>query len=204
MNTTRHGLTLIELLVGITISGLTMTAGYGALAAMMDNRDRLSDQSEAVVSPATRRRALADWLAGARIIANRSYGQFKGLDGIYENWPDDALTLATIADTPLDAGGLSLMRLYVEREDSTGNSGLMVEFRSVDGQRQIQVNIEPAVRGLDLRYRSEVLADDDWWPSWISGTVLPAGLQITLSAAPEDPLPPLLALPLTVALVGGR
>jgi prepilin-type N-terminal cleavage/methylation domain-containing protein len=199
----RAGLTLIELIVALTITGLAMAAGYGALGSAVDQRRRLLEASAAVASAAAERGMLITWLAGTHLTVEEGGPAFRGLDGVSGESADDELTVLTNAPTPLGTGE-TLLRLYVARDARTPEHGLTAALVDWRGGPTTRVEIDSRVTGLEIRYRSSLLSGAAWLPSWISTTVLPAGVEVTLSGAGPDTLPALLRLPLVVPLAGGR
>jgi len=195
-------MTLLELVVGLTVTGLVLTAGFGALGVLGDRRQAVERAATAEARVAAERQALVDWLASAQLVADEGGLEFRGLDGVRDGMPDDQITLLTTALTPLGQGDF-LIRLYVDRDSATPEHGLTAAFAEWRGTAMARVEIDPHVAGLDLRYRSAPLGRQDRFPSWVSSTLLPAGVEIRLSPAPGDSLPPLLRLPILVPLRSG-
>ncbi len=199
----RSGMTLIEALIALIVTGIVLTLGYRAFASVIDHRRRADDATESVVRAAAIRESLRSWLAGARLVAQEGGPAFRGIDGTYGDMPDDAVTFLTGTRTPL--GDVpAIMSLTIDRDDDTPESGLVAEFVEWRGTATARVQIEPLVVGLEIRYLSGVRGDPRWLPSWISSSVLPAGIELRLIAKPGDSLPPLLERPLLVPLVGTR
>jgi hypothetical protein len=196
-------MTLLELIVGLTITGTVVTAGYGALASIVDHSAAAEERIDAASRAAAQRRALLDWLEGARLTVDQDGPQFRGLDGSAGAMPDDELSFLTTAPTPL-AAAESVVRIYVDRDTLTIERGLTAELWTWHSLRRTRVELDPRVAGLDIRYATRMLGRSEWLPSWISSTVLPAGVEVVLSAAKGDSLPPLLRLPILAAIGGGR
>lgn len=196
-------MTLLELVVGLTIAGFTMAAGYGALASIVDHREHAEAGMDAVARGAAHRRLLVEWLEGARLKVNQEGPPFRGMDGVHGDAPDDALTFLTTAATPLGASE-TVVRLYIDRDSITPERGLTAEVAIWQGVERQRVEIEPHAGGLDLRYSTRMLGSTEWLPSWVSSTVLPDGLELVLTPQQDDTLPPLLRLPITVPLRGSR
>jgi prepilin-type N-terminal cleavage/methylation domain-containing protein len=210
-----RGMTLLEVVVALTITGLAVTAGYAALASVMDQRDRADHALDGALRVANERRTLRTWLAGARLSIEAGSPDFNGLDGTYDGrtlratlsngrtvgpQADDALRFLTSAATPLAPDG-TMIRLYVDRDTLTPVRGLAAELRDWRTNRGQVVELDSTVSGLDLRYYSIPLGDRGWLPSWVSRTLLPSGIELTLTG---DSLPPLLALPMLVAVGATR
>jgi len=197
------GMTLLELVVGMTIIGMALSVGYAALSTIVDHRGRVEEITDRLGRAAAQRRSLIAWLSGARLTIDPGGPSFRGLDGYFEDHPDDELTFLTSADTPLGASE-TVVRLFVDRDEETLEQGLTAEFSERTGTRSQVIEIEPTVIGLDVAYFSRVMAGREWLPSWVSNTLLPRGLEVQLTADVADTLPPLLALPIRVAMGGAQ
>ena len=112
------GMTLLEVVVGLMITGVAMTAGYGALASVLDQRDRAEEVLTQTLEAANIRRELRQWLAGARLTIEEDGPGMRGLDGVADRRTDgpadgriggradgrvsdDMLTILTTAPTPV-------------------------------------------------------------------------------------------------------
>ena len=141
-------------------------------------------------------------MSGATLLADEGGPQFRGLDGVRQDAPDDQLTFLTTSPTPLGTGNV-IVRLYVDRDDATPERGLTAAFAEWRGTATTRIELDPRVQGLDIRYLSSFQFRSGWLPSWISSTLLPSGVELLLVAAPGDTLPPLLRLPMVVPLRRG-
>jgi type II secretory pathway pseudopilin PulG len=201
--TAELGMTLLELIVGLTVTGLALTAGFGALGMLGERRERLEAAMNMVARAATVRADIAAWLGDARLVAEEGGPNFRGLDGVHGRTPDDDVTFLTTAPTPLGTGE-TIVRLYVDRDTATAERGLTAVFAEWRGAALTRVVLDSSIVGLDVRYLSGVLGRRAWLPSWISSTLLPAGVEVRLLAAPADSLPPLLPLPILVPFRNGQ
>ena len=194
-------MTLLELVVGLTITGITVSAGYGAFSSMVDHHARAEAQMDEVARSAAGRRTLIGWLEGARLQVDQNGPLFRGLDGVYRGIPDDELSfLTTSLGSP--RAGEPVVRLHIDRDSLTPERGLTAEVSGSNGMERIE--IEPRAAGLDLRYSTSALGQTEWLPSWISSSVLPLGVEVTVLPEPGDSLPPLLRLPIVVPIGAGR
>lgn len=198
----RSGMTLLELIVALAITGLAVSAGYGAFATLADRKDAAGVAAERALRDASARASLSTWLAAARLTIREDEVEFRAIDGLTrEKLADDDLTFFTTATTPIAVGG-SIVRLFVDRSDSTVERGLIAELREWNGMRSTLVELVPAASGLDTRLLTGVFGSRQWVDSWVSTSVLPAGARLTITGA--DSLPAIWRLPLTVSLEGGR
>ncbi len=199
----RDGMTIMELLVGLMVTGLALSAGYAAFASIVDHRERAAGKSDVVARSSAIRATLESWLSGARVSGESGGPQFHGLDGVHEGTPDDELWFVTTAPTPLGTRE-TIVRLYIDRDEQTAEKGLSAAFLELRGPTSRRIEIDPRVAGLQARYLSSVLGEPRWLPSWISTTLLPDALELTLTAGPEDSLPRLLNRPLLITLGNAR
>jgi prepilin-type N-terminal cleavage/methylation domain-containing protein len=199
----RRGMTLLELMVGLTVTGLVLSAGYAAFSSVTDHRARAEAATGAISHAAAARRTLSRWLEGARLTVDDGGPPFQGLDGVHDGLPDDELTFLTT--TGGHPGVMeTVLRLYVDRDSATPERGLSAELSELRATTLRRVEVEPAAISLDFRYFTRMLGHGEWLASWISSTVLPVGVELRLGAAKGDSLPALLRLPVAVPLGSRR
>lgn len=199
----RAGLTLMELVVALTVAGAAVTAGYAALAGLVDRGEALERVSAELRDGATTRAVLIDWLGGARLDPVRGGASFRGLDGNRDGVADDALTFLTGAATPLGVSR-TLVTLRIARDSAGQSLRLVADLQDWDGTERRTVDLASGVAGLDMRFRSGLVTEAAWSPSWISTSVLPAGVELRLEVAAADALPRLLRLPILVPIEASR
>ena len=199
----RAGMTLIELLVALTITGLVLAAGYAAFSTIADRREAIAAITEEAVRAASVRATLSDWLAGARMDIQSSQETFRGLDGVSDDLPDDQLTFLTAAGTPLGERE-TIVRLLIDRDEATPERGLVAELSDRRRRALRRLELLPAASSLDLQYLFGMQGARRWLPSWISSSVMPVGIQATIGAVSTDSLPPLFRLPIVVAFANAR
>ena len=199
----RRGFTLLELIVALTITGVAVSAGYAVLAMLADRRDRITGETESLARAAAVRGSLLEWLGSARVDPMRLTASFQGVDRERDGVPDDELTFLTAAATPLGAAR-TLVRIAVARDSSDRPTGLLAEFRDWDGTRVQRLLLDSTVAAMDLRFNTRLIAGDQAPSSWSSGSLLPASVEVRLTARDGRALPPLLTLPLFAAIEGGR
>jgi prepilin-type N-terminal cleavage/methylation domain-containing protein len=198
----RAGLTLIELLVALVITGMALSGGYGALSWMTETRRRVEETTSATWHAAAVRRTIDAWLAGATLAVTPDVAEFRGIDGARRGADDDAITFRTNASTPLGTAE-TVVTLQIDRDDATPERGLVALLSQPHGPAQARIELEPRAAALDARYLSGVSGSARWTTSWISSSVLPRGIELTLRAERGDSLPALLALPFVVSFASG-
>ena len=199
----RSGMTVIELLIGLTVVGLAVGAGYIAISTLIEHRGRARDAVASTARVTAMRRAVIAWLEGAYMAPEEQAPPFQVVDHVHHQQADDEVAFLTSARTPL-GGGDVIVRLFVDREERTPERGLTAEFVERYGARTARVELDSSVVGLDVRCLSEVLGKREWMRTWLSAAMLPQGVELRFAANAPDRLAPLLRIPVTVALLGGR
>lgn len=202
----RRGMTLIELIVALAITGLALGSGYSAYATLADRHMAESERADAIVRTAAIRGAMVSWLSGARLTIEEDDIAFRAISGVRRtpngDAPDADLTFLTSSPTPVSANG-TIVHLWVSN-DTSSERGLIAELAEWRGHHHLVLPLDSSIGGLEVAIRSSARGTDPWVPSWVSSTVLPAGLRLTLTPLPGDSLAPLLRLPITVSLENGR
>lgn len=197
-----RGFTLLELTVALAVTGLAVAGGYAAFTSLLDTRGRADDAMRAAARASAIRSTLVSWLEGARVTADRSAPQFRGLGGEHMGSADASLTLLTTGRTPLDVAQ-AVVSLSVDRDPATPEEGLVAAIGEWRGPRSTRLTVAPEVRGLEARYLTRVNGEPQWLESWISSTLLPDAIELRLLDEPDAPLPDLLQLPILVVFRGG-
>ena len=199
-------MTLLELIVALTISGLALGAGYSVYGTLVDRRQIAVHRADETARAAALRETLISWLANSRLTVEQDdivFASTRTISGKLNADPADSrLTFFTSARTPIGNAG-TVVKLYVEK-DSAREHGLVAEMSDREGRRHLRILLDSSVVGLDATVLADVFASKGWLSTWISSTVLPAAVRVVLSAATNDSLPPLLRLPITVSLENGR
>lgn len=198
----RAGMTLLELMIGLVIMAAALSAGYGAFTGVADQRARAAEAMQAAAGAAQVRRTVVEWLQSARLTTREGGPAFIGLDRTRAGRPDDELSFLTSASWPGD-GGDQVIRLSIDRAAETPERGLVAQVSEWPGLGSERIELVPGATGLDIVYLAE-LRDRQWLPSWISSSGLPLGVRIVLEGSGPDVLPPLLQLPILVAVGESR
>lgn len=198
----REGMTLLELVVALLITGIAVAGGYAAFGALVDQRGHSERATDDVMAATAMRTELREWLAGAHLTSGGTEPTFRGLDGIRDRRPDDALEFETIAPTPL-AIGVTRVRLAIDRDADTPEQGLVATFTDPVSGRVTRTELVGGAESFQVRYLGRIAGGRSWLESWISGSLLPVGVEIRVGGAPERPLGDLWALPITLPVGGG-
>lgn len=198
-----RGFTLLEVLVGLTVAALALTAGFATLGFLSDSDEPVDVASALALRGATTRNLLTEWLGEARYQVGRRGETFQGLDGEVYGTAADELIFPTTANTPLGVG-TSVVHLYIDGDPDTPEHGLVAALRARPTDEPRVVVLVPEAAALELRYLVPVEGTTgEWVDGWISNR-LPGAIKMTLTSGGTDTLPPLLQYPLLVALEATR
>jgi prepilin-type N-terminal cleavage/methylation domain-containing protein len=195
----RAGFTLVEVVVGVSVGGVVLTAGFAALAAIRDHSVGAREATTIALEGATARATLTEWLATAQLQSTELAVRFEGLDATESDLEWDELSFPMQAQSPLRTP-VTLVRLFIDTDPETPERGLVAHLVGLRGEEPRPVELIPNVVGLRARYLPASDGPVEWAESWLDQPQLPRAVELTLVDSPEDPLPPLLRLPIRVAM----
>src|SRR5919108_1310144 len=108
---------------------------------MVDHRASARTQAYAITRAAAARRMLVGWLTGTRLLADEAGPSFRGLDGVYDDAPDDELTFLTTV-TGRAGPSETVVRLFIDRDTVTPEQGLTAELSVWRGSGVERAEIE--------------------------------------------------------------
>jgi len=192
-----RGFTLMEVLIGLTVAALALTAGFATLGFISDSDEPVDVASALALRGATTRNLLTEWLGGARFSAGRMGETFQGFDAEVFGAQTDELIFPTSASTPLGVG-TTTVRLYVDLDEGTPERGLVAALTELVTDEPRVVELIPEVGALEIRYLLPIEGTTgEWVDGWISNR-LPQAILLVLGPSRYDTLPPLLRYPLLV------
>jgi hypothetical protein len=189
----RAGLTLIELTVGIVVTGLVIMAGYAAFSSVIDGRADGARAAAQTSQIAGVRRTLLRWLDGATAQIPQDLSDPQTLRQVQ---------VITRAETPMHSAQTTV-RLFID-DGSTGmGRGLSAIMRPDAGNDSLYVALDPWARAMQVQY----LVNGDGLLQWVTidgvGQMTP--LAVRLQVASDDPTMALaFAQPIEAPLLAAR
>ncbi len=194
-----RGFTLMEVLVGLMVAALALTAGFATLGFITDSNEPVDRASAMALRGATTRNLLTEWLGEARFQVGRRGMSFQGLDDELYGTETDEIIFPTTARTPLGVG-TTVVRLFIDLDNDTPEQGLVAELTELPADEPRRVELIPEAGSLQLRYLLPIAGTTgEWVDGWISNR-LPHAIELVLGPSRYDTLPPLLLYPLLVPL----
>ena len=201
----RRGLSAVELIVAVMVTGMAAAIGAATLALLTDRRPAVAAPSTDIERAAAVRRTLVSWLEGAHgplsALSGAPPAVFQLLDQTRRGRPADELDFSTSAETPLGTTD-ALIRLYVETDTHAAERGLIADIAPAPGASGVRIVLDSTITELDARVLTD-LAGSAWLPNFLSPQAVPRGVQLRLGGT-SAAISPLLRLPITVAVEAGR
>ena len=193
----------MEVLIGLTVAALALTAGFATLGFISDTDKPVDVASALALRGATSRNLLTEWLGEARFRVGRRGMSFQGLDDAVYGAETDEMIFPTTASTPLGVG-TTVVRLFIDLDESTPARGLVAELTELPTDEPRIVELVPEAGSLSLRYLLPIEGTvGEWVDGWLSNR-LPQAIELVLGPSRYDSLPPLLRYPLLVPLEATR
>jgi prepilin-type N-terminal cleavage/methylation domain-containing protein len=222
----RAGMTLLELVVGIVVTGVVATIGAAAFSSIIDHRRIVADANAEVERGAALRDMLRVWI-GSGTVATTTGGARGRTSGVQirriqssTSVPavtaaastGDELTFTTSSLTPSFAPN-TRVRLFVDGDANTAEIGLTIEYQGPNNAPLQRRQIDPNILFMTVEYLDQ--RTNRWYPFSEAATIRPiaARLYFPPPENPNDapPVPALLQYPLlfvmgqmTAAQPGGR
>jgi len=178
-------MTLLELTVGLVVTGLVIAAGYAAFTTIIDRREGAAVANAESAHAALLRGELMRWLDGATPSIPQS---------ITDPQVTQELNLITRAETPMHTPTTGV-RLFVDDGSDGYGTGLVAVLKPDVGTDSMRVLIDPDIRAMAVQYLVRV----DGTPQWLSTESVQSQtpLAIRLSLAAYTPqLAAALAMPI--------
>jgi type II secretory pathway component PulJ len=204
--TRRPGLTILELMFGLTVVALVASIGTATLSLFSDNDKHRRREVEELARETAVRRTIIAWLEAAHAsvgaVNGTANGAFQLTDAKREGRDADVLLFTTSAATSLGTGETTV-RLYVD-DDETTEVGLTAELSSWPGGPTARMQLDSSVTAMNVRCLTSLLGGRRWVPNWVSTSIVPRGIEIRLYGRANGLGSPFLQKPIVVAMEDGR
>ena len=193
----RRGMTLMELVIALMITGMIAAIGTAAFDSVLEARERVRAEVDAVTRASATRAMISAWLAFRDVSSDAQRAPTVGALNLGE--PDDALLLTARAPTTLDYTTV-VVHLFIDRDEETPERGLVAELQPAEGQTMVRTVLDSTVTGLLVEYLDP--QSNRWIPRSEGAFRGFRATRMTLSVEEPDTLPALLRLPFVQAVPG--
>lgn len=211
---TRRGMTLVELVVGVVITGLMAAAGAAAFGTIIDHRRLVVDSSLQVERAAALRDLLRSWVSSGaiRIQAQGAPGVSSRAAAVRSATTSsslvpaitaavssgDELRFSTSALTPALTPNV-LVRLFVDGDPNTIEQGLTIEYQQNAAAPLQRRQLDSAITQITVEYLDRTT--NRWTPASEVAAIRPIAARLSFASDTSD-VHPLLSLPLVFAMPG--
>lgn len=209
----RNGMTLMELVIGLAITGLMATTGAAAFGSLIDHRQVIREASASTERAAALREMIRSWLiAGTiqlqvggvprglgRAAGAPSRGGTNAVSVSAAQSVGDEISFTTSARNPSLLGNVRI-RLYIDGDANTGEKGLTIEYQPNSQQPLVRRMLDSLIDSLRVEYL------DQRTGRWIASSQVaaaagvPRAARLTLGSSHRNAVPPLLGLPMIFSM----
>ncbi|HEX8944258.1 MAG TPA: prepilin-type N-terminal cleavage/methylation domain-containing protein [Gemmatimonadaceae bacterium] len=208
----RAGMTLMELVIGLAITGMMAAAGAGAFASIIDHRRGIREASASTERAAALREMLRSWLVAGTVQIQQGGGPRGLTRGIASgarvsntsagNNTTAVSTAQAIGDevsfttTALNPSLLAAVRirLYIDGDNSTPEKGLTIEYQPNLQMPLVRKMLDSTIDTLKVEFLDT--RTGRWFRSSEAATIRPRALRLTLLGGEHGALPPILSVPM--------
>jgi len=214
----RRGMTLMELVIGLAITGMMAAAGAGAFASIVAHREVLRTASLATERAAALRDMIHVWISAGTVQIPRGGGP-RGLTRGFgaaalrtaavsgamntaavsaAQASGDELTFTTTAINPSLVANARI-RLYIDADNNTPEHGLTMEYQANLQQPLVRRMLDSTIDTLMVEFLDS--RTNRWFRSSEAATIAAAtAVRVTLLPGTGHRAPPLLELPMIFPL----
>ncbi|MGV3710900.1 MAG: PulJ/GspJ family protein [Gemmatimonas sp.] len=214
----RKGVTLMELMVALTITGFMAIVGTATFTSIIDNRHLLRESTAPTESSAALRETLRQWILPATIqmqatgaprggnsnarvsnsnLATRTQNGAEGVTAAAVN--GDELRFTTTAPNPTNSPNAS-MRLFIDEDENTPEKGLTLEYQNTPIQQTLlqRRQLDSTIVGMTVEYLNQ--QNNQWVTTERSAGIRARAVRLTLLPAEGATVPAILSLPMVFTI----
>jgi prepilin-type N-terminal cleavage/methylation domain-containing protein len=215
-----RGMTLLELVIALVITGLMAGIGLSAFGGIIDHQQRIEAASVATERASALRETIHAWLASGTVTVQqgglpRGFGRggrslafvsASGTPAVQSVTPavvtGDVLSFTTQAPNPANAPQ-AMMKLFVDDDPLTPEVGLTVEYQASAQSPLLRRQIEGSIDSLVIEYLDA--RTNRWYPAKDAATITPKAVRLHLHSTAANAFAALLTMPmmLPIASQGG-
>lgn len=199
----RRGMTLMELLVGLALTGAMAAMGAATFGSIIDHRRVIKESTVEMERAAALREQLRNWIGGGTVLIPQGGGPRLGTSSA-SVMPGSAVITSAVASgdeltvntyAPNPAGTpTARMRFFVDGDDATPERGLAVEYQSSNQTPLQRLQLEPSIGTLKVEFLDQ--RTNRWRPASEAATIQPVAVRVSLLPPEKGTLPAILQLPM--------
>jgi prepilin-type N-terminal cleavage/methylation domain-containing protein len=219
MTRSRAGMTLLELVISLVITGLMATTGAAAFASIIDHRHAIVQATMTTERASALRATVHSWLASGTILVQsgglpQTGGRGRSATTTLQTTSPGSSTSSVQSVTAAAASGDELdfttlapnpsnsveatMRLFIDGDASTPETGLTLEYKASTESPLLRRQLDPTIGSMTVEYLDT--RTQQWFPSSQASTITPRAMRLTLGPAEGYVLSPLLLMPMVITM----
>jgi prepilin-type N-terminal cleavage/methylation domain-containing protein len=201
-----NGMTLMELVVAIALTGMMAAAGAATFASIIDHRRVIRESTVETERAAAMREMIRTWVVSSTLQIQQGGGP-RGLinartatrqptsatGGVVPAvQTGDELTFTTSAMTPTPSSN-TRVRLFVDGDPNTIETGLTMEYQGSNAAPIQRRQLDSTIGVMMVEYLDN--RTGRWFAATQVATIQPIAMRFAFAAAEGDSIPRLLQLP---------
>jgi prepilin-type N-terminal cleavage/methylation domain-containing protein len=209
----RTGLTLMELVIALAITGMMAAAGASAFTSVIDHRQVLREASVSTERAAALRETIESWIDAGTVQIQQGGGP-RGLTrgaatrgGAAGTSGSSAMNAAAVSTAQASGDEISFtttalnpsllpdvrIRLYVDGDDNTAEKGLTIEYQPNAQLPLVRRMLDSTIDTLVVEFLDT--RTNQWFDAQQAATISPRAVRLTLRSS-DTTSAPILGLPM--------
>ena len=203
----RRGMTLMELIVGLVITGVMAGIGTAAFGSIIDHRRAIQVSTTEMERASALRETLRTWMASGVALIQQGGGPRTTLRSSISSTSTisaaqatgDEITFMTSAPNPAMAPEVRI-RLFIDGDPSTPETGLTIEYQTSTATPLQRRQLDPSIGSMTVEFLDS--RTNRWFSSSQAATISPMAFRVSLFPVEGGTLPAILQLPLMFPMAG--
>lgn len=201
----RRGMTLMEMVVAIALTGMMAAAGAATFSSIIDHRRVIRESTVQTERAAALREMIRTWIAASSILVQQGGGP-RGLGSTARisqrpgatsgvtaaAQTGDEITFTTSAITPTPTPN-TRVRLFVDGDPNTPETGLTMEYQGSNASPLERRQLDSTIGVMTVEYLDN--RTGRWYASAQVATIQPIAMRFAFGPTEGDSIPRLLQLP---------
>lgn len=212
----RSGMTLMELIVGLVITGVMAMLGTATFGSIIDHRRIIQQSTVEMERAASLREMLRLWFVSGTVAIQQGGGPRGGRGAATSSATSsmssttpaitaaassgDEITFTTSAPNPAMAPSVRI-RLFIDADDATPEKGLTIEYQTSTQTPLQRKQLDSTIGSMTVEFLDA--RTHRWFPSSEASTISPSAVRVSLFPPDGQQLPAILQLPIIFQIAGG-
>lgn len=212
----RRGMTLMELVVALVITGMMAAMGAATFSSIIDHRRVIVSSTVGTERAAALRDQIRTWLLAGTVQLQtggvpQGIGRASVAAPVIASSPmngasttstgtisaaaasGDEITFVTTAPNPADAPSVR-MRLFIDGDASTPETGLTLEYQASTSAPLVRLELERSIGVLKVDFLDQ--RTNQWYESTQAAAITPIAVRLSMQPFDNGQLPGILEVPM--------